>query len=212
MIKPGLPPFAAKRLYATSLAVVSDHVQGVRLSEILSFAESHVLPIETNAALCLIRQLIHALALLHQKMPDVSHGAVGPERIVVTPQARLVLVEHVLGAALDQLHYTHEQYWKTLRIPLPRTGSGPQFDRRSDITAVTGLRRVIVHSARTGALPVLRAGRAGHDFARCAGARRCRGDDAGSVDLGVGAGARDGAGLLPRGSAVDRSTQEGQAH
>ena len=118
----------------TTLAVVSDHVQGVRLSEILTFAESRLLPVETNAALCLIRQLIHALALLHQKMPDVCHGAVGPERIVVTPQARLVLVEHVLGAALDQLHYTHEQYWKTLRIPLPRTGSGPQFDRRSDIT------------------------------------------------------------------------------
>jgi serine/threonine protein kinase len=129
----------------TTLAIVSEHVQGVRLSEILAFAESRLLPIETNAALCLIRQLIHALALLHQKMPDVCHGAVGPERIVVTPQARLVLVEHVLGAALDQLHYTHEQYWKTLRIPLPRTGSGPQFDRRSDITqaGVTALALII---------------------------------------------------------------------
>jgi serine/threonine protein kinase len=129
----------------TTLAVVSDHVQGVRLSEILTFAESRLLPVETNAALCLIRQLIHALALLHQKMPDVCHGAVGPERIIVTPQARLVLVEHVLGAALDQLHYTHEQYWKTLRIPLPRTGSGPQFDRRSDITqaGVTALALII---------------------------------------------------------------------
>jgi serine/threonine protein kinase len=129
----------------TRLAIVSDHVQGVRLSEVLTFAESRLLPIETNAALCLIRQLIHALALLHQKMPDVCHGAVGPERIIVTPQARLVLVEHVLGAALDQLHYTHEQYWKTLRIPLPRTGSGPQFDRRSDITqaGVTALALII---------------------------------------------------------------------
>jgi serine/threonine protein kinase len=129
----------------STLAIVSEQVQGVRLSEILSFAESRLLPIETDAALCLIRQLIHALALLHQKMPDVCHGAVGPERIVVTPQARLVLVEHVLGAALDQLHYTHEQYWKTLRIPLPRTGSGPQFDRRSDITqaGVTALALII---------------------------------------------------------------------
>jgi hypothetical protein len=129
----------------TMLAVVSEHVEGVRLSEILTFAESRMLPIETNAALCLIRQLIHALALLHQKMPDVCHGAVGPERIVVTPQARLVLVEHVLGAAIDQLHYTHEQYWKVLRIPLPRTGSGPQFDRRSDITqaGVTALALIL---------------------------------------------------------------------
>jgi len=129
----------------TTLAIVSEHVPGVRLSEVLAFAESRLLPIETNAALCLIRQLIHALALLHQKMPDVCHGAVGPERIIVTAQARLVLVEHVLGAALDQLHYTHEQYWKTLRIPLARTGSGPQFDRRSDITqaGVTALALII---------------------------------------------------------------------
>ena len=129
----------------TTLAVVSDHVAGVRLAEILAFAESRLLPIETNAALCLIRQLVHALSMLHQKAPDLCHGAIGPERLIVTPQARLVIVEHVLGAALDQLHYTHEQYWKTLRIPLPRTGSGPHFDRRADITqaGVTALALII---------------------------------------------------------------------
>jgi serine/threonine protein kinase len=129
----------------TTLAVVSDHVAGVRLAEILAFAESRLLPIETNAALCLIRQLVHALSMLHQKAPDLCHGAIGPERLIVTPQARLVIVEHVLGGALDQLHYTHEQYWKTLRIPLPRTGSGPHFDRRADITqaGVTALALII---------------------------------------------------------------------
>jgi serine/threonine protein kinase len=129
----------------TTLAVVSEHVQGARLAEILSFAESRLLPIETNAALCLIRQLVHALSLLHQKAPDLCHGAIGPERLIVTPQARLVIVEHVLGAALDQLHYTHEQYWKALRIPLPRTGSGPHFDRRADITqaGVTALALIV---------------------------------------------------------------------
>jgi serine/threonine protein kinase len=118
----------------TTLAVVSDHVAGVRLADVLTFAESHLLPIETDAALCLIRQLVHALSLLHQKAPDLCHGAIGPERLVLTSQARLVIVEHVLGGALDQLQYTHEQYWKSLRIALPRTGAGPQFDRRSDIT------------------------------------------------------------------------------
>ena len=63
--------------------------------------------------------------MLHQKAPDLCHGAIGPERLIVTPQARLVIVEHVLGAALDQLHYTHERYWKDAAMPLPRTGSGP---------------------------------------------------------------------------------------
>jgi serine/threonine protein kinase len=117
-----------------TLAVISDHVQGVRLSEMLDVAETRLLPIETDAALCLIRQLVHALALLHQKVPDLCHGAIGPERLIVTPQGRLVIVEHVLGSALEQLRYSHEQYWKSLRIALPRTGSGPHFDRRSDIT------------------------------------------------------------------------------
>jgi serine/threonine protein kinase len=129
----------------STLAVVSEHVPGVRLSEVLEFAESRLLPIETDAALCLVRQLVHAVALLHQKAPDLCHGAIGPERLVVTPQARLVLVEHVLGGALEQLHYTHEQYWKTLRIPLPKTGSGAHFDRRSDITqaGVTALALIV---------------------------------------------------------------------
>ena len=120
----------------TTLAVVSERVPGVRLSAILEVAETRLLPIETDAALCLIRQLVHAVAMLHKKAPDLCHGAIGPERLIITPHARLVVVEHVLGAALEQLHYSHEQYWKKLRVPLPRTGSGPQFDRRSDITQV----------------------------------------------------------------------------
>ena len=119
-----------------TLALLSDHVSGIRLSEILAQAESRLLPIETNVALCLIRQLVSAVALLHKKAADMWHGAIAPERIVVTPNARLVLVEHVLGAAVEQLHYPYEQYWKELRVAMPRTGTGPQFDRRTDVAQV----------------------------------------------------------------------------
>jgi len=119
-----------------TLALLSDQVSGIRLSEILGQAESRLLPIETNVALCLIRQLVSAVALLHKKAPDMWHGAIAPERIVVTPNARLVLVEHVLGAAVEQLHYPYEQYWKELRVAMPRTGTGPQFDRRTDVSQV----------------------------------------------------------------------------
>jgi serine/threonine protein kinase len=130
---------------AATLAVVSEHVQGDRLSQILEFAETQLLPIETDAALCLIRQLVHAVSVLHQKAPDLCHGAIGPERLVVTPQARLMIVEHVLGSALEQLHYSHEQYWMSLRIPLPRVGSGPHFDRRTDVTqaGITALALIV---------------------------------------------------------------------
>lgn len=119
-----------------TLALLSDHVPGTRLSEILEQAETRLLPIETNAALGLIRQLVSAVALLHKKAPDASHGAIGPERVIITPNARLVVVEMGLGAAIEQLHYPHEQYWKELRVPMPKTGTGPQFDRRTDITQV----------------------------------------------------------------------------
>jgi serine/threonine protein kinase len=120
----------------STLALLSDHVPGIRLSEILSQAETRLLSIETNAALCLIRQLASAMAALHKKAPDLSHGALAPERIIVTPNARLVIVEHALGAAIEQLHYPYEQYWKELRVPMPKSGAGPQFDRRTDVTQV----------------------------------------------------------------------------
>src|SRR5262245_12443229 len=118
-----------------TLALISDQVQGNRLSEILAQAETRRLPIETHAALCLIRQLVSAVAQLHKK-PELWHGAIAPERIIVTPNARVVIVEHVLGAAIEQLHYPYEQYWKELRVPMPKTGTGPQFDRRTDVTQV----------------------------------------------------------------------------
>ena len=116
--------------------LVSDHVPGVRLSKILETAETHLIPVEMHAALCLLRQLVHAVAILHDKAPDVCHGAIGPERIIVTSNARLVLGEYVLGSAIEQLRYSNKQYWQDLRVPLPRTFGMPHLDRRTDVTQV----------------------------------------------------------------------------
>jgi len=118
------------------LMVVSDHVPGVRLSTILAAAETHLLPVEMHAALCLLRQLVHAVAVLHDKAPDVCHGAISPERIIVTPNARLVLAEYVLGSAIEQLRYSNKQYWQDLHVPLPKTFGMPHLDRRTDVTQV----------------------------------------------------------------------------
>ena len=118
------------------LMVVSDHVPGVRLSKILAAAETHLLPVEMHAALCLLRQLVHAVAVLHDKAPDVCHGAIGPERIIVTPNGRLVLVEYVLGSAIEQLRYSNKQYWQGLHVPLPKSFGMPHLDRRTDVTQV----------------------------------------------------------------------------
>ena len=117
----------------STLAVVSDRAPGSRLSDVLAVAEQHLLPLDINVALCLIRQLVQAVAVLHETMPGLSHGAIAPERIVITPAARLMVVDHALGAALEQLQYPHERYWKELGIPVPNPAGPPRFDQRADV-------------------------------------------------------------------------------
>jgi hypothetical protein len=118
----------------STLALVSDVTVGTRLSEILRFAEVNDVTLDIDAALCLLRQLVPAIAMLHENMPDIAHGAIGPERLVVTPNARLIVVEHALGSALEQLRFSQERYWRELRIAVPRSAGLPKFDHRADVT------------------------------------------------------------------------------
>jgi PEGA domain len=128
-----------------SLAVVSDHVDGIRLSEILRVARDKHLQLDINAALCLIRQLVPAVALLHENARDVAHGLIAPERLVVTPHARMLIVEHVLGAAVEQLHWSRERLWREFRVAVPPTAGVPRFDHRADVvgTGVVALALVL---------------------------------------------------------------------
>src|SRR6476469_5238556 len=98
--------------HPTGLAIVSDHVEGVRLSEILRVAQERGLQLDLNAALCLIRQLAPSVALLHENARDAAHGLIAPERLIVTPRARVVVVEHVLGSAVGQLQFNRERLWQ----------------------------------------------------------------------------------------------------
>ena len=107
------------------LAIVSDHVEGTRLSDLLRVAHQRRLQLDTNAALCLIRQLVPAVSLLHENARDASHGLIAPERLVVTPHARLVIVEHVLGSGIEQLQFTRERLWQELRLAIRRRPAWP---------------------------------------------------------------------------------------
>jgi hypothetical protein len=120
----------------TSLVLVSDVTEGVRLSDLLVFAEQSTVPLDIDAALCLLRQIVPAVAMLHEEAPDVAHGAIAPERIVVTPKARIVMVEHTLGAALSELQFSRERYWKELRVAVPGTTGPVSFGHRSDAAQV----------------------------------------------------------------------------
>src|SRR5690349_12050309 len=118
------------------LAVVSKAVPGVRLSRMLAVAEQNLLPLDIESALYLVQQLLSAMAELHGDAPDACHGTLAAERVVVTPDGNLVIVEQVFGAALGQLRYSPERYWKELRIALPMAVTAPQLDRRADVAQV----------------------------------------------------------------------------
>ena len=118
------------------LSIVSDHVEGTRLSDMLRVAHERNLQLDINAALCLIRQLVPAVALLHENAREVAHGLIAPERLVVTPHARLVIVEHVMAAAVEQLQFSRDRLWQEFRIAMPPSAGLSRFDHRADVTGV----------------------------------------------------------------------------
>jgi hypothetical protein len=124
------------RGHGQALSVVSDHVEGTRLCDILRSASERRLALDTNAALCLVRQLVSAVALLHENARDVAHGLIATERLIVTPHARLVIVEHVLGAAIEQMQFGRERLWHEFRVAMPPSGGIPRFDQRADVTGI----------------------------------------------------------------------------
>lgn len=118
------------------LVLVSEEVSGVRLLDLMAGLETREIRFEIGAALALVRQLLPAVATLHETVRDVAHGALGPERIFLAPNARPVISEYVLGAALEQLLFSRERYWSELGIALPRMAGLPRFDQLTDITQI----------------------------------------------------------------------------
>jgi hypothetical protein len=124
------------RLDGGSLALLSDAVDGARLSRVLEVAQASKLDLDVNVALCLLRQIVPAVAMLHQNARDVSHGALAPERIVITPNARVVLVEYVFGAAIESIGFSRERLWKQLRVAVPPGAGAPRLHHRADVMQI----------------------------------------------------------------------------
>ena len=133
------------------LALVSNHVAGKRLAEVLREAKG------PSFALALIRQLTPALVLLQQQGDGVAHGAIAADRIVVTPEGRLVIVEHVLGPALERLNFTAGRLWADLQIAVAPTANRqhPRLDGRTDVVqlAVTALTLLLGRPLRPDETP-----------------------------------------------------------
>ena len=126
------------------LAIISDRVSGLRLSNLVDASGRRQSLLDMRTALWLTGQLVSAVAALHERGPDAFHGAIAPERIIITPDARLVVVEHVLGTAVSQLRHHPSQYWKQYRIALPPAANGFVFDQRTDVMQIGAVALALV--------------------------------------------------------------------
>src|SRR5262245_39268939 len=115
-----------------ALAIVSNYADGQRLSDLLRQAQTSGVAIELIAAVCMLQQMVTAVAQLHALGADLSHGSLNPERLVVTPAGRVVITEYVAGAGLAALGLTAQQAWQDYRLALPPDGS-ESFTQASDV-------------------------------------------------------------------------------
>ena len=117
------------------LVLASDYVAGTRLSTVLEISADHQLRIDIDTALHLTRELLSALAVLHDSR-NVTHGVLSPERLVLTPKWRLVVVDYTLGLAIERLKLSRSRLWNDLRVPMPPAAGVVRFDRRADVAQV----------------------------------------------------------------------------
>ena len=115
-----------------ALAVVSNYADGQRLSDFLRQTQTSGVAIELIVAVCMLQQMVTAVAQLHALGADLSHGALNPERLVVTPAGRIVVTEYVAGAGLAALALSPQQAWQDYRLALPPDGS-EAFTQASDV-------------------------------------------------------------------------------
>ena len=119
-----------------NIVILSERIPGIRLAGLLRQIQHSGQAIDVSVALGLARYLLAAVETLHVQGSDAVHGAIGPERVMVTPQGRLVLLEYILGPAFRTLELNRQELWNRFRIAAPSSAGLPRFDQRTDIAQV----------------------------------------------------------------------------
>lgn len=109
------------------LRIVSEHVDGIRLSDLLRAA-----PLPPAAALALAARVIHTVANIHLK-PGLCHGAITPAHVVIGGDGSAAITDAVFGGALESLQRNREQLWREFRVAMPSSANLPRFDVRADV-------------------------------------------------------------------------------
>jgi PEGA domain len=124
---------AVEHLEGGGLALVSTFTAGKRLAEIFRSPRTRG-GVHPAFAAWLVRDLTTALAELQRQGDGIAHGALTPERIVMTPDGRVMIVEHVLGTALDRLERPPNRLWLDFGVLAPDDGHGTgRIDQRTDV-------------------------------------------------------------------------------
>src|SRR5262245_30257930 len=116
-----------------ALALVSTHTPGKRLS---AFFDKPGPRRGFNPAFVtgMVTQVIQALTVLQSKGDGITHGALTPDRVVVSTGGHICVVEHVLGLALRQLNLSTSQLWREFGlVTAPAPDGEVCLDARTDV-------------------------------------------------------------------------------
>jgi len=116
----------------STLTLVSTRGSGQRLSELTvrDFPRA-------NRPILVARMLQNAtdaLAALENVAPGVTHGALTPDRILVTPEGEICITEHVFGSALQELALWPEELFLQFGVLASTAADGQAtFDPRTTV-------------------------------------------------------------------------------
>ena len=117
------------------LILLSDHIPGTRLSDVLRAASSRQVIVDADTALYLTKRLLTAMAA-YVAANGYTHGALVPDRIIVTRRGRVVIAEHLLVPALLRLRLSRARWWREFRIAMPLSRLEAVFDERTDVAQI----------------------------------------------------------------------------
>ena len=120
---------------AGTLEILSDFIPGHRLSDVLEAAAAGAIAITACAAIHIVREVLGALAVLAESR-GLTHGAVGPERLLLVPKGRVLVADYVLGGALAQLEYSRGRLWREFRVAAAPGKGAPKLDMASEVVQV----------------------------------------------------------------------------
>jgi hypothetical protein len=118
------------------LLLYSDHVPGWRLSNVLTDVARERWTLDISTVLGLLRQLLPAVALFSRHQREAAIGTIGPERLILTPQGRLVLAEYVLAPGLEKAQFSRDRLWREFRVAMPPTASLSRVPPKADVVGI----------------------------------------------------------------------------